>query len=155
MSRNTLYRVYVFCCRILRSPRTLGFGVQSPTAYSILRNVINERIFLKNWKGDSSKYPFYGSKQERLLFRLHSHFHPVIVYGAASLTDLNTYNKILSEQNNHSVLLLSDIHRDNASRLVWQRFLADNRVILSYDLLDCGVAFFDNTKFKQNFKVNY
>ena len=155
MSRNTLYRAHVFCCWLLRCPRTLGFGVQSPTAYSILRNVINERIFLKNYKDDASMYPFHHSKQERLLFRLRCYFHPVIAYNAASLTPLNKYNQILSAKENNTVLVLLDINKDDVGALVWERLLADNRVILSYDLLDCGVAFFDNTKFKQNFKVNY
>ena len=59
--------------RMLRMPRTRGFGVQSPTAYSFLRKVVNEKGFLRNYRqthaGDFS-YPQDAPRQKRLLFRI-------------------------------------------------------------------------------------
>ena len=38
---------------------------------------------------------------------------------------------------------------------MWVRLVADNCTVLTFDLVDCGIVFFDKTKFKQNFNVNY
>lgn len=144
--------------RILRMPRTYGFGVQSPTAYSILRYVLNEHGFLKkNFRQSSvqEKYPIYSTKLDRLLFRLRFHYPNLLVVSTSSFKDKKSFNFLFSNITTKSVLMVLGINRDDKSKLVWKSFLADKRCVLTFDLVDCGLIFFNNNTFKQNFKVNY
>ena len=144
--------------RMLRIPRTRGFGVQSPTAYSILRNIINEKGFLKKVNlldSTFSSYPFEASRRERLVFRIRYCYHDTVQCPAKSLLSVDAYESIFNNLSVNSVLVILDIYEDEEAKEVWSRILADKRTVLSYDLLNCGVVFFDKTKIKQNFKVNY
>ena len=75
MNRKRIKKEFAnFGQRMLRMPRTRGFGVQSPTAYSFLRKVVNEKEFLRNYRQThseiSSSYPQDAPRQKRLLFRI-------------------------------------------------------------------------------------
>ena len=144
--------------RILRMPRTCGFGVQSPTAYFILRNVLNEKSFLNKYQiiyDNDVSYPIHTTKQERLFFRLHSYFPQIAVIEVLQLNAPTSMEILLSSMSPQSVLLVKKIRMDKVSEEIWNRLVADSHTILTYDLWDCGILFFDNTKIKQNFKVNY
>jgi len=158
MLRMFKLKIMYIAQRILRIPRTRGFGVQSPTAYSILRSVINEQGFLKNNNfvdANSCSYPFEASRRERLIFRIRYRFHDLVQCSAISLQSIENYDSFFTNLSVGSVLVLLDIHEGAGARKVWRRILEDKRAVLSYDLLNCGVVFFDKTKIKQNFKVNY
>ncbi len=145
--------------RMLRIPRTRGFGVQSPTAYTILRTVLNEKGFLKVHNAllvsQSLSYPFSASRQERLLFRLRFYNRDMHVSSARNLVTTGAYESLFASLSVRSVLVVEGINEGDDERNVWSRILADSRSVLSFDLLNCGVVFFDKTKIKQNFKVNY
>ncbi len=158
MFRILINKIVAFGQRVLRMPRTRGFGVQSPTAYSILRNVLNERTFLKNYQHThltNSSYPIHASKQARLLFRLRSYYPLLSEATVPQLYDEAYLEQVLSCMTCQSVLFVRDIHTGGIDKGIWNRLLSDTRTILTFDLWDCGVVFFDNTKIKQNFKVNY
>ena len=158
MNKKLKRKIVSLAQRMLRIPRTRGFGVQSPTAYSILRNVINEHGFLKNVSLINSKscsYPFYASRQERLIFRIRYYYHDTVLSSAMSLLSTEVYESFFANFADSSVLIIHDLDGSEEAKDVWRRILADKRAILTYDLLNCGVVFFDKTKIKQNFKVNY
>ena len=143
---------------MLRMPRTRGFGVQSPTAYSFLRKVVNEKVFLRNYRqthSELSAYPQDASKQKRLLFRIRTVYPNVIALSASSLLKGEDFQQFLLNVSDDMVLVVTDINLDSEYRKVWLRLVADNRTVLTFNLVDCGIVFFDKTKFKQNFNVNY
>ena len=144
--------------RMLRMPRTRGFGVQSPTAYSFLRKVVNEKGFLRNYRqshSDFSSYPQDESKQKRLLFRIRTVYPNVVELSASSLLKREDFQQFLWNVSDDTVLVVTDINLDAEYRKVWLRLVADDRTVLTFNLVDCGIVFFDKTKFKQNFNVNY
>ena len=143
---------------MLRMPRTRGFGVQSPTAYSFLRKVVNEKGFLRIYcqaHSETSSYPQNASKQKRLLFRIRTVYPNVVELSASSLLKGEDFQQFLFNVSDDMVLVVTDINLDTEYRKVWLRLVTDNRTILTFNLVDCGIVFFDKTKFKQNFNVNY
>ncbi len=156
MRRKLKYKLISLIQRMRRMPRTRGFGVQSPTAYSILRHVLNERGFLrKNRLASSQAYPFHAPRQERLIWRIRFSYSDTVVTPAVEILASDVCEVLLSSMSANSVLVIPGIDRGEEEKKLWNRILADHRTVLSYDLLNCGVVFFDNTKAKQNFKVNY
>ena len=76
---------------MLRMPRTRGFGVQSPTAYSFLRKVVNEKGFLRIYcqtHAGISSYPQDAPRQKRLLFRIRTVYPNVVELSASSLLQI-------------------------------------------------------------------
>ena len=143
---------------MLRIPRTRGFGVQSPTAYSFLRHVLNEQVFLKRYNlldAQTTPYPFDASRQERLLFRIHHHCQDMRIIQACNLLSHETYEALFSGISSESVVVVQGIDEGKAEKQIWSRLLADKRTVLTFDLCHLGIVFFDKTKNKQNFKVNY
>ena len=144
--------------RMLRMPRTRGFGVQSPTAYSFLRKVVNEKGFLRIYRQthpENSSYPQDASKQKRLLFRIRTVYPNVVELSASSLLQKEDFQQFLWNVSDDTILVVTDINLDAEYRKVWLRLVTDNRTVLTFNLVDCGIVFFDKTKFKQNFNVNY
>ena len=143
--------------RMLRMPRTRGFGVQSPTAYSFLRKVVNEKGFLRNYRQThpDSSYPQDASKLKRLLFRIRTVYPNVVELSASSLLQSEDFQLFLWNVSADMVLVVTDINLDAEYGKVWMRLVADDRTVLTFNLVDCGIVFFDKTKFKQNFNVNY
>lgn len=140
---------------IARIPRTRGFGVQSPTVYSFLRHGLNERAFVREHENLPSDY-FSSSKLERLTFRIKSYLPSarIRMFDASELSSI--VNDELSLQTKDTdVFVISNIRFDTASLLLWQQLVSDNRTVVTLDLFDCGLVFFDKRTFKQHFKVNY
>lgn len=51
--------------------------------------------------------------------------------------------------------VIRHIHRDRTARSAWRRFCRDERVRVSFDLYDFGIAFFEARLNKQDYTVNY
>ena len=76
MTDNPLIRVF---CRLLRSPRTMGFGVQSPWAYRFVRYVVAERLPYYAYEVLSNRFRHDEKCEERLFrfyFRLANYCQP-------------------------------------------------------------------------------
>ncbi len=142
---------------LCRMPRTRGFGVQSPTAYSFLRQVVSESCFLRRLssKAERASYPRHASRRERFLYRLRHRYPQVQVLEADDWMEPYKRNEVLSSQEADSLLVLLDVDRDVETMGVWKALLEDERCVLTFDMIDCGVVFFDKTKYKQHFLVNY
>ena len=68
-----LYSIRRIATRILRIPRSRGFGVQSPSAYRFIRYVLNERYPYYAYGDLRQRFPHLGKQQRRiceLYFRL-------------------------------------------------------------------------------------
>lgn len=55
----------------------------------------------------------------------------------------------------NSVFAIQGIYHSNAMKTLWKQFVADDRVGITFDLYDIGIAFFDKTKIKQHYIVNF
>ena len=165
-----------------------GYGVHSPFAFSLITDVIYEKM------------PYYAydslekeqkkiveergcnkgtQKVNRFLFRLVNKVQPSAEYLFASdLSELfldtdvpvdflylNDYqNPCLLEEvfrvcvrrtTLKSVFVVHGICYSKEMRAFWKRLQADERVGITFDLYDIGLLFFDKTKIKQHYIVNF
>ncbi len=152
-------QIKLFWRHLCRMPRTRGFGVQSPTAYSFLRHTLNERIFLRD-NCSPVGYPFEAPEQERLRYRLSLYSSHVVVRNVTEVMALCDSCDAASafpitDYPNDAILLVDMSGLMGDTHDVMQRIFAQKRITLAFDLSDCAVFFFDETKSKQLFKVNY
>ena len=54
-----------------------------------------------------------------------------------------------------SVFVVHGIHSSRAMKACWKRMQNDARVGVTFDLYDVGILFFDTSKIKQHYKVNF
>ena len=64
-------------------------------------------------------------------------------------------NRAMNKAHGDSVFVIEHIKRDKSTYLYWKELLKDKRVGITYDLYYCGVLFFDKSKFKQHYVVNF
>ena len=64
-------------------------------------------------------------------------------------------NELLSRADSASLLIIEGIHANRATKTLWQQIVADDKACVTYDLYDCGLVFFDKTKYKLNYIVNF
>lgn len=62
---------------------------------------------------------------------------------------------LITHSKTSSMLFLTNIHVTKVALKNWQRLVKDDRTVITFDLYNHGIVFFDHTKSKQNFKVNY
>lgn len=78
---------------------------------------------------------------------LHDYCHPGLVEQTFQLCVLRTVSK--------SLFVVEGIHYSKAMKALWHRMQEDERTGISFDLYDLGLIFFDKTKIKQHYIVNF
>ena len=118
---------------LIRWPRSHGFGVQSPFAFRFVTEVVRSRSHV------SLPHAFYEafSTSDRRLLRF---------YG-------RLYDFLIHEEGIDCVYVIEGIHADAASYALWCSLIKEERVVVSFDLYDCGVLFLDGKMPKFNYKV--
>ena len=160
-----------------RIHRCRGFGIQSPTDYSFVRYVINEHwpyyAYEQFVGGD-----WLTNKLGRLYFRLANWRQPSVMVAddyqrywqagcrktvfapitnkvelaKVSIEDHSTFEELLSKCDDQSVIVVEGICRDWER---WHAIEADERTVITFDLYYCGIVFFDKTRFKHNYIINF
>ena len=181
-----------------RAGKTRGFGVQSPSAYSFIRYVVNEH------------YPYYAyadlkdrldmlsrleHKLGRLLFRLANFWQPdarytdetkflPYMYAGCHRSDVYSLGEFLSgkhpatEKNmvvvdfshlsiqkvitevlplcgEQTLLVCLDLHKSKEVYQGWKQIQESAFSGITYDLYYAGIVFFDKSKYKQHYEVNF
>lgn len=192
-----------------RFRRRCGYGVHSPFAFSLITDVVYEKMpyyaYSSLKKEQKKKVKELGWKKgtrkvNRFLFRLVNRVQPetIVEVGCPSVSSLylqaakpsagylfasdlselfldagvpvdflylNDYrNPSLMEEvfricvrrtTVKSVFVLHGIHYSKAMKALWKRLQADEQVGITFDLYDVGLLFFDKTKIKQHYIVNF
>lgn len=157
-----------------------GYGVHSPFAFRFITDVIYERTpFYAYSELDKALPASMRLRQRRglhLLLRLSNHlqptsillpkdawwekrylqsgcqkakFHPIPAAGEMNLCLLREpSDEVLQHISEQSVLVLDNLHRHRH----WFQSLPS---VVSFDLYDLGIAFFDKQYNKQYYKVNF
>ena len=161
-----------------------GYGVHSPFAFSLITDVIYEKM------------PYYAydslekeqkkiveergcnkgtQKVNRFLFRLVNKVQPatIVEVGRPSVTSLylqsakpsaeylfasdleEVFRVCVRRTTLKSVFVVHGICYSKEMRAFWKRLQADERVGITFDLYDIGLLFFDKTKIKQHYIVNF
>lgn len=175
---NRIKRVFVWLSRVMYCR---GFGIQSPTDYAFVRYVVNEHYPYYAYElFDRLPISSLEKKLGRLYFRLANWYQPSFMerdeyetfwmagsrkikmrssvdhleLGRVSMSgDVKTllghiYNKV----DRHSVLVIEGIYHN---RTLWNEVKNDPRTGITFDLYYCGIVFFDTSRHKRNYIVNF
>lgn len=174
---NQVRRILIWLSRI---NHCRGFGVQSPTDYSIVRYVINEHWPYYQYATLGQNDHWLSRKLGRLYMRLANWRQPeVIVTGAyneywqagcrrATLTKQIPQRVELMHtdiDNAANLMELLEGHTDNQTVVVverlwhnwevWHKLAHDQRCTVTFNLYYCGLLMFDKKRTKQNYKINF
>ncbi len=73
----------------------------------------------------------------------------------AHLCDKQLREAIFHHTHPLSILVVIGIHANRQNREYWNRLIEDERSAVTLDLYSCGILFFDQTKSKQNYLINF
>lgn len=65
------------------------------------------------------------------------------------------FENFLQHAEKDSLVVVQGIHDTKAKRKWWSSVVADERTGITFDLYDLGLVFFDHTKIKQHYVVNF
>lgn len=61
----------------------------------------------------------------------------------------------ISWAHERSVLIVEGIYASKKTKMRWKELVEDERTGVAFDLYDCGIVFFDHTKTKQVYIINF
>lgn len=184
-----------------------GYGVQSPFAYGMIREVINGTgdyyafaDLLKERRAEKGQ-PHTRLKTDKMLFRLTNFVQPLFLVVPEAMPVLSrhymeaacrhaavlTYRDeatlraalastvgrpviVVAAPSAHagaevaaalpfmaagSAMVVAGICQSRTMKRLWSDIVADRRTIVTFDLYDAGLIFFDGKYNKQNYKVNF
>ena len=175
---NDIKRKFIWLCRF---PHSCGFGIQSPTDYAFVREVVNEHgAYYAYQKFRELNVDSLHKKLGKLYFRLANWRQPSMmiqdmyesywkagcrsIQWTSTLTCLElgrmtlegnyheSFRQICDMADSHSVLVIETIYRDWD---FWREVERDARTGVTFDLYYCGIVFFDKSRYKKNYKVNF
>lgn len=192
-----LERLKSYLLWIRRCPYSRGFGIQSPSAYSFVRYVVNEHYpyyAYEELDAQNADHTPIERKVGRLLFRIANFWQPQCTFidspswssyisagcrktqivewgrlvGRNKLSDEKTLlvididqiteeqQRILMQQSDaETLLVVLDIHACRKAKDTWRRIVDDEHTGVAFDLYHCGVVFFDKSKHKRQYVVNF
>lgn len=143
---NLRRTTHLLLTSFIRAAHRRGFGIQSPWAYELIRDVLFEPL------------PYYAYEEQHLttplqqqLYRIRNHFkgHPIIVIDdKTEHAGTLCRNEILSATPD-TILIVEHTHNENAD--LWNRIVADPRAIITFDMGRRGMVTFDPKRIKQNY----
>lgn len=139
---RTLYIIITYPLRLIHRQ---GFGVQSPSDYCLVRDVLFEHLQYYAYDEQQLK-----TESERQLWRLRYHFRKAeMIYVSTTDDARKIYEETASIANNDTVLVIDGLKDRNAA--LWKHILRDPRARVTFDLMDRGVIRFDKKRIKQNY----
>lgn len=172
---NRLLYPFIWLSRVHRCQ---GFGIQSPSDFSFVREVINEHspyyAYAEIGKGDR----WLQRKRGFLYFRLANWRQPQQVIDRveaaeyvkagcrranilpecdghvelALLKNVEEAIQLLPFCDDRSVIVVEEIKGEDSQ---WDRLFSHQKVVISYDLYYCGILLFDSKRAKQHYVVNF
>jgi len=196
MFETLLYYIKTSWRWLMRCRYSRGFGIQSPSAYSFVCNVVNNHHVYDCYdelQEEMSNHSKTFRKLGMLFCRLAYYWQPQYVvmgdYDFASyvyaghpstlvrmiddyyfadepssalvildidwLDDDNLLNELLDSARENLLLVVMGIYKNKHNRKLWHDILADERCGVTYDLYSCAIIFFDKSKYKQIYKINF
>lgn len=184
---------------VRRFTHSLGFGIQSPSAYRFDREVINAHHPYHAYADLQLAFPHEDRltlKLARLYFRIahavqvrqwalcthrNDVFRAYIQAGchAAIFVDGDEESELdkvaasdvlvttmeddrwpmceafVSSAHERSMLIIEGIYASKKAKMRWKELVNDERTGVAFDLYDCGIIFFDHTKSKQVYIINF
>lgn len=161
-----------------RIHRCLGFGIQSPTDYQFVREVINEHSPYYAYENLGAGDGWLRRRLGLLYFRLANWRQPAVILDRvgvetyllagcrkatikntlepdadmAIVSDVSEAEWLLPHCNDRSVVVIEGIKKNNSR---WDELFLNKKVTIAYDLYYCGILLFDSKRSKQSYVVNF
>lgn len=140
-----------------RIGKSKGFGIQSPWAYSFVKDVITEKLpYYKYDEIDKQYKDKKTRKRQKLYFRVSNYLHNknllIIKLSSHSLNDIIP---ICNELGSEGVIILEDIYASEESKAKWFELRDSNYIGITFDLYFCAICFMPNGMYKQHYKLNF
>ena len=139
--QRTLYILLTYPNRLRHR---LGFGVQSPSDYELVRDVLFERLHYYAYDDQH-----LTSASDRQLWRLRNRFGADLQVISDDASRL--YSQIAGTSTPRTMLVVEGIDDDNAA--LWNVILHDARATVTFDLADRGLVSFNPKRIKQNYTL--
>lgn len=65
------------------------------------------------------------------------------------------FDYCIQRSHSGSVFVIEGIQYSKAMRKLWKRFIHEDKAGITFDLYDLGIIFFDKSKIKQDYRVNF
>lgn len=132
--------------RLARWWQNMGFGIQSPTDFAFLHDVIREKLPYYAYADIESRYPHATQRELRvrkLIFRVRNAFtHEKVVV-------IDHDDTTLPPRDARAVMLIG-LQLDQSA--LWQEMLS-LRHIITFDMQDIGIAIYDAERDAQHYKI--
>lgn len=133
---NTLYNIIT---AIPRWWHRKGFGVQSPSDYELVRDVLFEPLHYYAYSDQGLR-----SEADRQMYRIRLWRPDVQV-----VTSAEEYERVASSADDATVVVVDDIARSRSQ--LWRTILADERARITFDMRFRGLILFNSKRIKQNY----
>lgn len=143
---NLRRTIHLLITALPRALHRRGYGIQSPWAYELVRDVLFEPLHYYAYEEQGLNTPL-----ERQLYRIRNHYQgcPIIIIGTKGEAAALQYEETLQKATPDTVLIIEHIHDENAE--LWTYIVHDPRAIITFDMRQRGLVFFDKKRIKQNY----
>ena len=143
---NLRRSIHLFLTSLPRAIHRRGFGIQSPWAYELIRDVLFEPLHYYAYKEQELNAPL-----ERQIFRIRIHYkgHPIILIDEKGEAAAQHYEDAVQNITPDAVLIMEHINDENAD--LWTHIVNDPRAIITFDMRKRGMVIFDPQRIKQNY----
>jgi len=133
---RTLYNI---CTAIPRWWHRKGFGVQSPSDYELVRDVLFEPLH------------YYAYKEQKLTSDLSRQLYRIRLWHPDTITvdSPQQYESAAMLADDDTVAVVEDISGRNEQ--LWNIILHDDRARVTFDMRQRGLILFDKKRIKQNY----
>lgn len=123
-----------------------GFGVQSPWAYELVRDVLFEPLQYYAYEEQH-----LTTRRQKQLFRIKNHYrnNPIIIINDKARVAAEQYEQALQHVTTDTILIIENINNENAK--LWDFIVKDPRAIVTFDMRYRGMVTFDPKRIKQNY----
>lgn len=123
--------------------------------YLRLSNYLQAKVWVENnLKTEDYDYINAGCKHSGIYS---SNPNPDVAILDIVDSDYTYYEQLLEslliKLSEKSVLVIENIHCNRLAKRLWLKIRSDSRVGVTFDLYDCGLAFFNLNMYKTNYKV--
>ena len=123
-----------------------GFGVQSPWAYELIRDVLFEPLPYHAYREQNLTTPL-----QQQLYRIRNHYRrqPLIIIDEKGNVAHTRYEEVAHTATPDTILIVEHTHDENAP--LWNLIVSDPRAIVTFDMGQRGLVTFDPKRIKQNY----
>lgn len=171
---NRIRQAWVWLTRI---GHCRGFGIQSPSDYKFVRDVINEQAPYYAYEELGTGESWEQRKLGQLYLRLANHLQPKTIIDTVGVGDWlmagcnkaeiveqadnfdlaivpiqTEFQQLFEQCGKNSVVVFQNIWQQPA---LWHCIEYYHKTVVTFDLYYCGIVFFDDNRSPQNYIVNF